>query len=256
VDVRGTEANFRAPSLVRGVGCAGATDTGPSRTRNEDAYWISADGCVLVVADGLGGLPQGQFASETAVGAVAAWATAGDDGCTAGALARAAEDAQRAVAAAAATDPGCRGMATTLAIALLPASGAVATVLHVGDSRVVLWRGGSLQRRTFDHGPVGNLHRDGTIDAEQARRHPARNIVGEVVGLPEGFRAEVEEWPVERGDLLVLCTDGVSDALPEAVLAGILVDAPDAATAASRLLEAAATWSGQDNATVIVRRVT
>jgi protein phosphatase len=263
---------FRPAILERGPSCAGATDVGPVRERNEDAYWIADHGAALVVADGLGGLPNGDVASALAVAAVAE--VLADEMSGEGALrstnsasdaegvgtrleriARgAAAHAQRRVLEAVSRRQALRGMATTLVVALVEAGEAV--ILHVGDSRAALWRGGRCIRKTFDHNEVGDLVRAGALTAEQARHHPSRHMVREVVGLSEGYQAECQTWQVEPGDILLLCTDGLSDALSEEAIARVLASTRSAAAAAATLVAVAGIESGHDNATVIVRYVT
>lgn len=248
---------FRRAHVECGGWCAGASDVGRVRTRNEDAYWISADASVLVVADGLGGLPAGDAASSSAAAAVAARCADGTGGAgyeVEALLREAAKEAQRAVLEAAGADPMLRGMATTLVVAAL--GGGRLSVLHVGDSRAMVWRDGHLRHTTFDHNPVGDLLKAGSLDSDAARWHPARHQVREVVGLPEGFDAEVQVWKVEPGDVVLLCTDGISDALSLTEIARILGVSPDPASAVVDLVHAAALAGGYDNATVVLRCVT
>lgn len=246
--------DFRPALLERGRNCAGATDVGPVRRRNEDAYWISGSGTFLAVADGLGGLPSGHLASSLAVAAAAevfenATTTSGEE-----LLRSAAREAQRRVLEAADSRLDRRGMCTTLVLAVV--GGGSATVLHVGDSRAALWRAGAFVRTTFDHNEVGDLVRGGAITGEQARFHPDRHLIREVVGLREGYEAECQAWPVEAGDILLLCTDGVTEALAEHAIAGVLGAAPSAAAAAATLVALAGAAGGRDNATAVVCHVT
>lgn len=260
----GDSERFRPSILERSAECAGATDVGRARSRNEDAYWIAAHGSAFVVADGLGGLPAGDVASALAVEAVAEVlekAPLGTESARSnGAPApeqlaqQAAARAQRRLLDEASARPGLLGMATTLVIAQIEA--ATAWILHVGDSRAALWRKGRFVRTTFDHNGVGDLLRAGAITAEQARHYPGRNMVREVVGLPGGYQAEVQSWPLEAGDVLLLCTDGVSESLGEEAICHILATAPNAAAAAAELVTVAGVESGHDNATAIVHRVT
>jgi PPM family protein phosphatase len=244
---------YRAPLFERGRTCAGATDVGPVRERNEDAYWISDEGKILVIADGLGGLPAGDVASVVAVEAVAEYfdAAVSDDG--ADLLRDAAEFAQQRVLDAGAARTALRGMATTIVIALVGQSSV--SILHVGDSRAALWRGGAFVHTTYDHNGVGDLVRAGAITAEEARHYPGRNLVREVIGLGEGFEPECQQWPLQPGDILLLCTDGISEAMGDASVARILESAPSAAAAAATLVALAGVEGGRDNATVIVRYV-
>jgi PPM family protein phosphatase len=250
---RGNPDSYRAALLERSRACAGATDVGPVRERNEDAYWISDECSILVVADGLGGLPHGDVASAVAVEAVEDFfeeknGAAGED-----ALRRAAELAQQRVLGAGMARAALRGMATTIVIAFVEKH--AVSILHVGDSRAALWRGGSFVRTTFDHNGVGDLVRAGTITFEEARHYPGRNLVREVLGLGDGYEPEYQQWPLEPGDILLLCTDGISESMDDAAVARILESAPSAAAAAATLVALAGVEGGRDNATVIVRYV-
>lgn len=271
----GDAERYRIGVLERGALCAGATDVGPVRDSNEDAFWASEDASVLVVADGLGGLPAGETASDLAVDAVSgllesvgmALEGMSADGALDGdgsavstesplellAL-RAVAGAHRRVLDAVSGRPSLRGMATTLVLALIRDREAV--IVHVGDSRAMLWRDGRLVFTTFDHNEVGDLLRTGAITPEQGRRHPERNLIREVLGLDEGYQPECQRWNLERGDVLMLCSDGVSDAIGEDTIARVLSSTQDATKIATTLVEAAGIEGGHDNATVIVRHVT
>jgi serine/threonine protein phosphatase PrpC len=244
---------YRAALLERSRVCAGATDVGPVRERNEDSYWISDDGSVLVVADGLGGLPAGDVASAIATEAVEDFFAVSGGGNRQTLLRAAAELAQQRVLEAGSARATLRGMATTIVIALVDED--AVSILHVGDSRAVLWRGGTFVHTTYDHNGVGDLVRAGTISFDEARHYPGRNLVREVLGLGDGYEPEVEVWPLQRGDILLLCTDGIPEAMDDAAVARILESAPSAAAAAATLVALAGVEGGRDNATVIVRYV-
>jgi serine/threonine protein phosphatase PrpC len=243
---------YRAALLERSRACAGATDVGPVRERNEDAYWISDDGSVLVLADGLGGLPAGDVASAVAIEAVEDY-FAEVPGDSEDALRAAAELAQQRVLEAGATRASLRGMATTIVLAVVQQR--AVSILHVGDSRAALWRGGSFVHTTYDHNGVGDLVRAGTISFDEARHYPGRNLVREVLGLGDGYEPELQQWPLEPGDILLLCTDGIAESMDDAAVARILESAPSAAAAAATLVALAGVEGGRDNATVIVRYV-
>jgi len=245
---------FRTALLERGRECAGATDVGPVRRRNEDAYWISEQGSLLVVADGLGGLPGGDVASALAVSAVAEFFDGAPAGSGEALLRAAAAEAQRRIVEAAMLNPALGGMATTLVLVLV--EGTTASILHIGDSRAALCRGGAFAHTTYDHNVVGDLMRVGRISADEARFYPGRNFVREVVGLGDGYHAEFQTWALEPGDILLLCTDGVCEAIAENTITRILAAAPTATAASATLVALAAIEGGQDNATAIVRQVT
>lgn len=251
---------FRLPLVQRGSGLAAATDVGPVRARNEDACWVGEVASLLVVADGLGGHSDGDLASALAVEAVADLLD--KSGTTESpqeaelALRAAAAEAHRRILARSAAASGlrsARAMATTLVIVVV--AGGRASVLHVGDSRAYLFRGGEALRVTVDHSPVGDLVRSGLLSREDARHQPDRNLLREVLGLEDGYEAEFAAWDLERGDILLLCTDGVPEALPEADLGRLLGDCEDAGKVALSLVSEARRAGGPDNATVAILRV-
>jgi serine/threonine protein phosphatase PrpC len=248
---------YRAAILERSRTCAGATDVGPVRERNEDAYWISDEGTVLVVADGLGGLPAGDVASAIAVSAIEdlcgrelAPSQAGNRESL---LRAAAELAQQRVLDAGMARAALHGMATTIVVAFVDDD--AVSILHVGDSRAALWRRGSFVQTTYDHNGVGDLVRAGTITFDEARHYPGRNLVREVLGLGDGYAPELQRWPLEPGDIVLLCTDGIAESLDDAAVARILESAPSAAAAAATLVALAGAQGGRDNSTVIVRYI-
>ncbi len=263
----GEVASHRAARMERGPGCGGATDIGPVRERNEDAFWISEDASALIVADGLGGLPAGDIASTLAVAAASQFlASTAAERLPAGMTPESVEEALRRIAQKAAAEaqqvlieaseryPQLRGMATTLVIVLL--DGFQATVLQIGDSRAALWRRGQMVHETIDQNFAGDMVRDGVLTADEARRHPSRNLVREVVGLPGGYQAECHTWSLEPGDVVLAFTDGVSETVPGVEISRILRESSDAATAAGEMVRTAAALGGSDNATAIVRYVT
>lgn len=251
---------YRLPLVQRGSGLAAATDIGPVRARNEDACWVGEAADLLVVADGLGGHSDGDLASALAVGAVADLLDKPDafesPQEAERALRAAAGEAHRRIltrSAAASGFVSARAMATTLVIVLV--AGGRASVLHVGDSRAYLWRGGEAVQVTVDHSPVGDLVRSGVLSREEARHQPDRNLLREVLGLAEGYEAEFAAWDLEPGDILLVCTDGVPEALPEDDLGRLLGDCEDAGRVALSLVSEARRAGGPDNATVAILRV-
>jgi serine/threonine protein phosphatase PrpC len=248
---------YRAAIAACGDHCGGATDIGPVRARNEDAFWIAADASAFCVADGLGGLPAGDIASALAVAAVESFfqeAPALEASSLEDLVRDAAAAAQAAVLGAARQIVDLRGMATTLVVAAV--RDGRAAVLHVGDSRALVVRGGAVAECTEDQNGAGELIRSGAITPEEARHHPSRSLVREVIGLPEGYQPGCSLWKLEPGDVLLLVTDGITEALSESELAKVLSERPVAASAAATLVSLAAIEGGSDNATAVVRYVT
>jgi protein phosphatase len=144
-------------------------------------------------------------------------------------------------------------MGTTLTAAYLD-DGSVA-IAHVGDSRAYLFRDGELTRLTQDHSLVDELVRRGKLTEEQAAEHPQRSIITRALG-PEP-EVEVDTWtyPVRPGDVLLLCSDGLTSMVPEPRIGEILALAESLDQAGNRLINEANEAGGRDNITVVLCRV-
>jgi serine/threonine protein phosphatase PrpC len=226
-----------------------ATDVGRVREGNEDGYLIDEAMGLVALADGMGGHLGGEVASATALEALRAGMTSGNP------LRESIEDANRAVYAKSLTDPSLHGMGTTLTAGTL-VSGGTLLIGHVGDSRAYIFRDGELRRLTTDHSHVEELVRDGKITEDEAAVHPMRSVITRALGIDE--RVDVDVYPVELvpGDLVVLCSDGLTDMVHEDAIAGELRREGDAKRAATRLVDTANRAGGVDNITVVVIAVT
>jgi protein phosphatase len=144
-----------------------------------------------------------------------------------------------------------KGMGTTLTLAFI--SGHRLFVLHAGDSRCYLLRGGKLERFTEDHTLVAALVSHGAISSEQAKEHPYRHVVTNVLGGDKGtVRVDVQRATLEAGDRLLLCSDGLTDMLDDKRIAAILAQESDPEKASRRLVDEANESGGKDNITVVV----
>lgn len=224
-----------------------ATDQA-GRDNNEDATW-AADG-LFVVADGMGGHEAGEVASRLAVEVVSTLAgtdPSEDD------IARVVLDAHRRIRDL--PVEGERRPGTTL-------TGVVVTehmgepcwlVLNVGDSRTYRMAGGILEQLTRDHSEVAELVEQGLVAIEDAARHPRRHVVTRVLG---GGAAHVEPdlriFPVSKGDRMLVCSDGLTDALTDARIQAVLRTERHPRAAADRLVREALASGAHDNVTVVV----
>ena len=229
---------------------ASATHVGLVRTGNEDSVRPMTDGSavgpvVIAVADGMGGAVAGEVASRIAI--EAAVAAEPDADLTPGDRVRLGNDA---VTQAVAEDYTLSGMGTTLTLGLFDVDG-TGRFAHIGDSRLYLLRDGELRQLTRDHTLVADLVAMGQITVEEAKTHPRRNLVTRVIGTTE---VEVDEFDValQKGDRLVLCSDGLNSMLHDEEIARLLADAPSPSEAAWSLVEAANAAGGTDNTTVAV----
>ena len=231
------------------------SDVGRMRSGNEDSYFCGQT--VFAVADGLGGHQGGEVASATAVEPLAHLdgREFPDPGEAAEALATAIREANQAILDRAAGDPALYGMGTTVTAAAIAGDGHI-QLAHVGDSRAYLLRDGALDQLTTDHTVVGELVRRGRLTSEQAAIHPERSILTRAVGLDPRVPVDLPD-PLElrSGDQLLLCSDGLTEAVGGDRIAALLSAAPDGHAACRSLIDAANDAGGPDNITVVLVRV-
>jgi protein phosphatase len=235
------------------------------REGNEDAYCVREDLGLYLVADGMGGHAAGEVASRLAGETVetvirdtsnadvnSTWPMPFDINLSVNGnrLKTAFHMANRRLTAAMEADEGLRGMATTIAAALI--SGDICTLGHIGDSRVYRQRDGELTALTEDHSWVSEQVRAGRLTDADARRHPWRNVVTRAITGGDDPTADIQEFPLVAGDRLVICSDGLSSVVPHDQLQSILArgESPDATTLT--LIEAANDAGGPDNITLVV----
>ena len=275
-----------AQSVV--VDAAGLTHPGLVRTSNEDHFLISrfgryfetlgtslppndlparADDATysLIVADGMGGHAAGEVASRLAIREIVRlgfelpdWIVRIDDSTREVAAARAQERIERLnamVIEGGERDPDLRGMGCTLtAVRNL---GRVLQIAHVGDSRAYLLRADRLHRLTRDHTYVQMLVDSGLLSQEEAAKSRARHVLLNAVGgSNEHVQVDVERVPLVNGDRVLLCSDGLTDAVDDEAIRTMLAEAATAAATCRKLVERALEGGGRDNITVIVASYT
>jgi PPM family protein phosphatase len=228
----------------------GVTDTGRVRQNNEDALLVGEgeDETLFVVADGIGGFEAGEVASSLAVDVLK---NLQPDESFKAAIA----EANRRIVAAGRGDDKLSGMGTTVVAIRFGGTQRepVAEVAHVGDSRAYLMRGGDMNAITEDHSLVAELVRSGDLTRDQAAEHPQKNLITRALGADEEVDVDTTILPIEAGDRILLCSDGLSDMVSEAEISELLADAPaDPERVASGLLSAALEAGGNDNITIIV----
>lgn len=232
----------------------GSTNAGKVRKNNEDSL-LTGDGrdeALFAVADGIGGFEAGEVASRIAVGVLEEL----EPGAS---LEDAVMEANRRILAASRGDEKLSGMGTTVVAARFSmkdsdagtSAGASAEISHVGDSRAYLLRGGELAPVTEDHSLVAELVRNGDLTRAQASEHPQKNLITRALGAEDTVQVDTAVLPVEGDDRILLCSDGLTDMVPEPKI-GELLAAPDPETAALALVKAALDAGGADNVTVVV----
>lgn len=231
--------------MTLGLRAAGFSDVGRYRASNQDsaftAPWAAA------VADGVGGGPAGDIASAALVHRLAA----GLHGpVTAGQLLTRVREANWDLRSHVRRDPALDGMATTFT-GLFSAPDGRLVLAHTGDSRAYLLRDGVLSRQTRDDSFVQVLVDRGIVSVEEAASHPQRNIITSSLHGADDDVVTVGEVDALRGDRWLLCSDGLSDYLPESEIATLLaVGSPT--TAARALVELALEAGSRDNVTAVV----
>ncbi len=241
------------------VGCS--SDIGRARDHNEDS-WLCSDpapdaralelrGRLYMVADGMGGHAAGEVASRIAVETIEREYQASATGDVAADLARLLQQANAEVHRQAQTS-GREGMGTTIVCAVI--RGDELFLAHIGDSRAYLLRGDGLHRLTEDHTLVSEQVRHGILAPEEAVDHPQRHVLSRALGARPEVAAEIN-GPIHllAGDVLLLCSDGISGYVDEEQIAYALrTNHADPQVAADRLTELADAAGGHDNATAIV----
>ncbi|WP_305784242.1 PP2C family protein-serine/threonine phosphatase [Symbioplanes lichenis] len=227
-----------------------ATDQGLVRSNNEDSVFVGSR--LLIVADGMGGLPAGELASDILVNAVSVVDALPDTGEPLQDLIAALGTANERIEAAVADDDARDGMGTTVTALLL--AGDRVAALNVGDSRCYLVRDGKLQQITKDDTYVQALVDQGVLTPADARRHPQRALVTQAVqGGP--FRPAGRMVPIRPGDRFLLCSDGLSDYVEDSVIEDTLRSHEQREECAGRLIARTLEAGAPDNVTVIVADV-
>src|SRR6267378_6256177 len=256
----------------------GKTDLGRTRDHNEDRFLVAdltrkaaslqpdvrqhdvgPRGTLLVVADGMGGAAAGELASEMATETiydhlVKTWNA--EDEVTpqrfAYRLKEAVEVANASIHAHAKAHPEVRGMGTTTT-----AAGVLNDHLYltqVGDSRAYLIRGGKAYQITKDQSLMQRLVEAGELTEEEAAQSERRNIILQALGPDPKVKVDLTHQEVRRGDVLVLCSDGLSGQVKKEEIAQIVTQATDLATACDKLIALANARGGPDNITVVMAR--
>lgn len=251
-------------SLSAALEVATATHSGMVRSHNEDSIAADADAGIAVLADGMGGYNAGEVASGIAVELIRTELKAAlgsrkpEELNGQGAEQLIVEKtgrANNAIYQAAQSQPQFSGMGTTLVVAVW--SDNRMSVGHVGDSRLYCLRGEVLEQITRDHSLLQEQIDSGMITREQARHSQNKNLVTRAVGIDPEVDTEVHTYPVQPGDIFLLCSDGLSDMVTDEdiqlTLSSLQANLP---LAAQQLVQQANDNGGRDNISVILVRVT
>ena len=245
----------------------GKTDPGCVRANNEDNLGIDQELGLLIVADGMGGHNSGEVASDLAVSTIRDYARRMIGGekilvpessdpslpvrCRQ--LEYFIKSANTVIYEKGRAFPKDAGMGTTVVAVL--ADDKSLSVAHVGDSRLYLFRRGSLSQLTEDHSLVGDQLRRGLITPEAAAHSTLQNILTRAVGAEPEVKVDVAEHPVLPGDVVLLATDGLDKMVRDEEIARVLAGGPSPADAVDTLVGMARQAGGLDNITVLCGRL-
>lgn len=236
------------------------TDTGLVRKENQDAYRVAQCGerTVCVVCDGMGGTAGGRLASTLAAETYTAeLEKVLKEDMTPEQLREASSYAvslaNRAVVARACEEQELANMGTTLVAAIACESGAVIT--NVGDSRAYHVTEAGIRRVTRDHSLVESMVEHGDITADEARHHPNRNLITRALGRDTNAACDGYICPMERGDYLLLCTDGLVNTVTDQEMLFEILHGQDGDTCLDRLLEIAKNQGAPDNVTAVLMKL-
>jgi len=242
----------------------GQTDTGRVREHNEDTIATDPDVGLLVLADGMGGYNAGEVASGIAVKTITNLVREGllredlasidrNTGLTRPSivLRDAITRANKIIYQTARSQAECEGMGTTVVAALFYDNRI--SIAHVGDSRLYRQRGSQIAQVTMDHSLLQELVDRGFYSPEEAQRAANKNYVTRALGVEPQVEVEVQEHPVDKGDIFILCSDGLSDMVEdEDIRLTISTFGANLDTVAKQLIQLANENGGRDNVSVVL----
>ena len=245
VPVEGRAGADKSTGSSKRLSWGARTDVGLIRDHNEDSFLVQAP--LFAVCDGMGGHAAGEVASSIAVQSIAREAPEhAEDAFLGAAIERANDDIMSAVAAG----TGKAGMGCTATAVII--EDARMAVAHVGDSRVYVLHQGSLVRVTHDHSFVEELVDAGEITADEARIHPSRSVITRALGSDPEMYADHFTLDVEKGDRIIICSDGLSSMASDSLIESVAVSSASPQQAADNLVSCALSEGGHDNVTVVV----
>lgn len=246
---------------------AGATHVGMKRSHNEDNYFILPEENLFIVADGMGGHASGEVASQIAVETLYNFFidTARDREATwpykenptlaydENRLITGIKLANRRVYEMAQSNPRYKGMGTT--VVTLHCTDAHTYVGHVGDSRGYLVRNGSIEQVTEDHSLLNDYLKVHKLSPEEIANFPHKNVIVRALGMKDTVEVDVKRVEARSGDIILLCSDGLSGMVPDDLIRSTVVESQDNIEQAVQTLIAKANANGgQDNVTVTLVR--
>lgn len=235
---------------------AACSDVGRVRTNNEDSLLVEAGRGLFIVADGMGGITGGEVASALAVSVVSEYlrdriSSASPSGEVLAALKGSLVEADTKIKERTRRQTELSGMGTTIILALV--QGDSVSIAHVGDSRGYLVRGGSIRRLTEDHTVVAQIVKSGIITDDEARTHKLKHVLSQALGSSPSPVPGLQTFRLQKGDAVILCTDGVTDMVEDKELAHIVRECGEDVDRACRQIVIRANENGgRDNITLVI----
>lgn len=242
---------------------AARTDVGLKRSNNEDNYILVPSQGLYILADGMGGHSSGQVAStmcvqhltqficETAKQAnfELPYPPSPSLSYEANVVANAVKFANERVFIQSCKDRSMEGMGTTVTVIHNVAHGLI--LAHVGDSRIYRIRNKQITQLTRDHSLLNHLLDKGEIRPDDASNFANKNVILRAIGLKDNVDVEVKEVPREQGDIYLMCSDGLSDLVPDPQILSAIINSPNLNEACDKLIALALKAGGKDNVTVV-----
>ena len=243
------------------------TDLGRVRSNNEDSFKLVPELNLFVLSDGMGGEAHGEVASNLAVESIASHCQESGQkpdlpylvdpraelNEKTNRLASAVQLANRMIFESAQKHAAQRGMGATVVAIWI--NDQRLSVAHVGDSRLYLLRSGELQQITDDHSLVAEQVRRGILTREQAESSDMQSVLIRALGIEPEVQVDADEHLLMEGDILVLCSDGLSRMVSDLEIASTLLSRTGMQSTADRLIELANEYGGEDNVSVVLVRV-
>ncbi len=231
-----------------------ATSIGCIRSLNEDSFFVSepdnTDTVFAIVADGMGGHNAGEVASENAVEILKKDIQERHGESPENILIGAISEANTKIYEMSKKGKELSGMGTTITACVIEKN--TVTAAQVGDSRLYLIRGDEINQITKDHSLVEMLIDSGAITKEEAKNHPQKNVITRAIGTDETVEADFYEFKTKKGDVILLCSDGLVNMLDDTEILSVVKSSGDFKSAANTLVENAEKAGGTDNITVVL----
>ncbi len=234
------------------------SDVGMKRKQNQDSAGINEEQSLFILADGMGGHQGGEIASALAVEKISEHFSKNPNTNPSHNLQQSLLVANQAIYDRSQSEPALRGMGTTTTVLKLSSDG-MAHIGQVGDSRAYYWNSQGIWQLTQDHSLVQEKLRAGLISREQMKTDEMKNVITRSVGYEPSLKVDVYNMPTAPGDGFLLCSDGLSNPVSDALMFDILDESLKTGLQlediAKRLVEAANQRGGDDNVTVVLVRL-